>query len=171
MFFLSLCCIFNFLFPHSAVPRSFSAYLLSPSAVSFCLFQICFHSWAFAWGSQRFLQKLNGPNKRKNLALSNKPVVLLKSKKSRQSAFPCIVLLLLVTVGLYWNYSFHVSWTLRILWQVGDNSCTLVVTLCVMHFLCVKKWCNLLRLGRALRDIETASLLRYHLACSHSWEL
>lgn len=78
---------------------------LLASAVSFCLFHIHFHYRALVGGARRFLQKLNGPNKRKNLALRNEPTPFFpKSKKSGQRTFPCILLLLpSIAAGLRWN--------------------------------------------------------------------
>lgn len=173
-FCLSLSCVFLFLSSRSAVLRSFTAY----TSVFFSCFFLSLPNMlsilSICTGVSEIPSEAERPHKEKNLFLSNKPsVFFLKPKNSGQRAFPCTLLLLpSLTVGLCWNWS-----SLSILWHVGGNS--LYPGCCSVCVTQLKKWCKLLRLGRALRGRESASLLcspiasfsTVFLAWSHTWRL
>ncbi|OPJ83390.1 transcription initiation factor TFIID subunit 4B isoform C [Patagioenas fasciata monilis] len=68
-------------------------------------------------GGSEIPSEVEWPQEEKNLSLRNEPTpFFLKSKKSGQRAFPCILLLLpSIAAGHRWNGSSHVSWSLSIL--------------------------------------------------------
>lgn len=103
--FLLLCCIFYFVFSQSVVLHSFSA----QTSVGFsCFFLSLPYTLSFqstCRGGSEIPSEVEWPQEEKNLALRNEPTpFFLKSKKSGQHTFPCILLLLpSIAAGLHWN--------------------------------------------------------------------